>query len=142
MGGPAPAFRRSGASIQTIRLTNPFGEVMDKDKKRRPPGGVRLLQLWARVLLDTLSLVERQIAEFEAEAICLKRLGRELAARIRAGELHDQWPAVEEFNAFNKVVDAECRRILRRLAAKAQGAEVKVVVVRMPVFVRPEPSRN
>ena len=45
---------------------------MDKDRKRRPPGGVRLLQLRARVLLDTLSLVERQIAEFEAEAIRLR----------------------------------------------------------------------
>jgi hypothetical protein len=115
---------------------------MDKDRKRRPPGGVRLLQVRARILLDTLSLVERQIAEFEAEAIRLKRLGRALAARIRAAELHDQWPAVEEFNAFNEVIDAECRRILRRLAAKAQGAEVKVVAVRVPVLVRPEPSAN
>ncbi len=142
MGGPAPAFRRSGASIQTIRLTNPFGEVMDKDRKQKPPGGVRLLQLRARLLLDTLGLVERQIAEFEAEAIRLKGLGRALAAMIRAAERHDQWPAAEEFNAFNEVLDAECRRILRRLAAKAQGAEVRVVVVRVPVFVRPEPSRN
>ena len=115
---------------------------MQKDRKGEPPGGVRLLQLRARMLLDTLGLVERQIAEFEAEAIRLKRLGRELAARIRAAEVHDRWPAVEEFNAFNEVLDAECQRILRRLAAKAQGAEVRVVVVRVPVPVRPEPSRN
>lgn len=142
MGGPAPAYSRSGASIQTIRLTNLFGEVMDRDRKRRPSGGIRLLQLRARILLDTLSLVERQIAEFEAEAIRLKKLGCELVKRIRAAELHDQWPAVEEFYAFNKVVSDECQRILKRLAAKAQGAEVKVVVVRVPVIVRPEPSMN
>jgi hypothetical protein len=115
---------------------------MDKDRKRRPPGGARLLQMRARILLDTLSLVERQIAEFDAEAIRLKRLGRALAATIRAADLHDQWPTAEEFNAFNKVVDAECQRILRRLAAKAPGAEVKVVAIRVPVFVRPEPSTN
>jgi hypothetical protein len=95
----------------------------------------------ARILLDTLGLVERQIAEFEAEASRLKKLGRELVEWIRAAERHGQWPAVDEFNAFSEVVDAECQRILRRLATKAQGAEVKVVV-RAPVFVRPAPSRN
>ena len=115
---------------------------MGKDRKERPPGGVRRLRMRARILFETLNLIKRQTAEFEAEAIRLKKLGCELEERIQAAELHDRWPEVEEFDAFNKVVSDECQRILRRLAAKSQGAEVKVVVVRVPVIVLPKPSEN
>lgn len=116
---------------------------MDKDRKEGPLGGVRLrYQATESILLRTLNAVERRVAELEAEAIRLRQLGRELAERARAGELHDEWPAVEEFYAYNRVVCDECQRVQGRLGVDALVARVKVVVVRVPVIVRPEPSTN
>ncbi|HEY7326624.1 MAG TPA: hypothetical protein VH592_03220 [Gemmataceae bacterium] len=116
---------------------------MGKDRKEGPLGGVRLrYQATERILLRTLNEVERRLAGLEVEAIRLKLLGRELAQRARADELHDEWPAVEEFFAFNRIVCDECQRVQRRLEADAQDAGVKVVVIRVPVIVRPEPSTN
>ncbi|MBX6313155.1 MAG: hypothetical protein IRY99_09615 [Isosphaeraceae bacterium] len=48
-----------------------------------------------------------------------------------------------EFLAFNTAARKECLRILRHLAAETPGNEnCKVLVIKVPVYVHPKPSRN
>ncbi len=108
---------------------------MDDDNR------LRMLKGSEARLLETLSAIERRVAELEAEASRLKKLRGELEARARDDERHNERPWSHEFFKLNFIVRRECSRILRRLR-EAQVAEVKVVVVRVPVIVRPEPSMN
>jgi hypothetical protein len=114
---------------------------MDRDRRRRRPG-VGLCDGSEAAIRDTLAFIESRVRELEAEARRLRTLRCELAEKTRDYERGEPGTGNHEFLALNLAVRRECLRILRRLAAKGQPGESCVVVVEIPVFVRPLPSKN
>ena len=117
-----------------------MGEGMDRDRRRRR-SGVGLCDGTEAAIRDTLAFIESRVRELEAEARRLRNLRWELAEKTREYERGEPGTGNHEFLALNLAVRRECLRILRRLAAKGPG-ESSVVVVEIPVFVRPLPSKN
>lgn len=113
---------------------------MGIDWKWRRPG------IWPRnrtdaVLLETLSFIEGRVKELERDASLLRKLRGELTERVREYELRR--PAgVREFLAFNLAVRKQCLRIMKQLAGEDQSVRCKVLVIKVPVFVRPTFSAN
>lgn len=118
-----------------------MGEGMDRDRRRRRPG-VGLCDGSEAAIRDTLAIIESRVRELEAEARRLRTLRFELAENTRDHERGEPGTGNHEFLALNLAVRRECLRILRRLAGNGQPGESSVVVVEIPVFVRPLPSKN
>jgi hypothetical protein len=114
---------------------------MDNDRRPRWPG-VGLYHRSQAAITDTLRVIESRVRELEAEARHLRSLQGELADTTRDYQRGEPGTWHHEFLALNLAVRRECLRILNQLAAEVPPPEPRVVVVKIPVFIKPKPSAN
>jgi hypothetical protein len=118
-----------------------FGGEMkdDRRRKRRPPG---LCFETETAILDTLGVIDNRVRELEKEARRLRSLRLELDEKAQEYERCEPGMDARQFFEFTKAARRECLRILRHLAAETPGENCRVLVIKVPVYVQPKPSRN